>query len=66
MKIYNSYKKDLKKLKKLNETIGAIKVNLEEELTLDKAKEIKFVEKIMKQIYDAEAAMAGKDGKKLT
>jgi hypothetical protein len=65
LKIYNSYKKDLKNLKKLHESIGAIGINIEE-LTLDKHKEIKFVEKIMTQIYDAEAAMAGKDAKKLT
>jgi len=65
LKIYNSYKKDLKNLKKLHESIRAIGINIEE-LTLDKYKEIKFVEKIMTQIYDAEAAMAGKDAKKLT
>lgn len=65
MKIYNSYKKDLKNLKKLHESIRAIGINIEE-LTLDKYKEIKFVEKIMTQIYDAEAAMVGKDAKKLT
>jgi len=65
LKIYNSYKKDLKNLKKLHESIRAIGINIEE-LTLDKYKEIKFVEKIMTQIYDAEAAMVGKDAKKLT
>jgi len=49
----------------LHESIGAIGINIEE-LTLDKHREIKFVEKIMTQIYDAEAAMVGKDAKKLT
>ena len=59
--MYNSYKKDLKNLKRLNESIGATGINIEE-LSLDKKKELLFVEKVMKSIYDAETAMVGNKG----
>lgn len=54
----------MRRLKKLNESIGAFGINLDE-LTLDKKNELKFVDRIMKQIYEAEVALSGKDGKKL-